>query len=139
MTRYMLDTNTCIYIIKRKPPEVFEHFRNIGISRVGVSSITLSELEYGAAKSAKPEQNQLALVQFVAPLEIMPYDDGAAHCYGELRAYLERKGRGIGALDMLISVHAVSAGCVLVTNNVREFIRVPNLTIENWVDMPGTS
>lgn len=68
MIRYMLDTNTCIYIIKRKPFEVFERFRNIGISKVGISSITLSELEYGTAKSAKPEQNQFALVQFVAPL-----------------------------------------------------------------------
>ena len=133
MMKYMLDTNTCIYIIKRKPMDVIDHFRQIRISQVSISSITLSELEYGVIKSSKPEQNQLALAQFVAPMEILPYSDEAAQHYGELRVYLEKHGIPIGSLDMLISAHALSAGCVLVTNNVREFKRVPNLKIDNWV------
>lgn len=130
--QWMLDTNICIYVIKQKPPQVLEHFRRTQISEIGISSITLSEMMYGAAKSARPDQNKLALSQFVAPLEICPYDDAAAQYYGELRTYLERKGTPIGAMDMLIAAHALSLGCVLVTNNEKEFMRVPGLRIENW-------
>ena len=133
MMKYMLDINTCIYIIKRKPMDVIDRFGQMRISQVHISSITLSELAYGVIKSSKPEQNQLALAQFVAPMEILPYSDEAAQHYGELRAYLEKQCTPIGSLDMLISAHALSAGCVLVTNNVREFKRVPNLKIDNWV------
>ena len=132
MMRYLLDTNTCIYIIKRKPADVIDRFRQIRISQVGISSITLSELEYGVIKSSKPEQNQLALAQFAAPMEILPYGDEAAQHYGELRVYLEKHGIPIGSLDMLISAHALSTECILVTNNVKEFERVPNLKIDNW-------
>ena len=129
----MLDTNICIYIIKRKPTDVIERFRQTRISEVGISSITLSELEYGVAKSSKPDQNQLALVQFLAPLEILPYGDEAAPQYGRLRAFLENQGTPIGSLDMLIAAHALSIGCILVTNNEKEFNRVPNLKIDNWL------
>ncbi len=132
MIKYMLDTNTCIYIIKRKPPKVIERFKQADISQIGISSITLSELLYGVSKSTKPEQNQIALSQFVAPLEIMPYDDDAAQSYGDLRAGLEKQGTPIGSLDMLIAAHAISLNSVLVTNNEREFIRIPNLKIDNW-------
>ena len=133
MTRYMLDTNTCIYIIKRKPVEVINRFRQLKIAQVCISSITLSELEYGVMKSSKPEQNHLALAQFVAPMEIVAYGDAAAVHYGKLTVSLEKQGTLIGSLDMLIAAHALSAGCILVTNNEREFQRVPNLKLDNWV------
>jgi tRNA(fMet)-specific endonuclease VapC len=133
MIRYMLDTNTCIYIIKKKPLDVLERFRQTRISQVGISSITLSELEYGVAKSSKPERNQIALAQFLAPLEILSYGNDAATQYGRLRADLENQGTPIGSLDMLIAAHALSVVCVLVTNNEKEFSRIPNLQFSNWL------
>jgi tRNA(fMet)-specific endonuclease VapC len=130
--KFMLDTNTCIYIIKRKPRDVIRRFKRIEISQIGISSITLSELLYGVSKSSRPEQNQLALTQFIAPLEILPYGDEAAQYYGDIRAHLEKQGEPIGSLDMLIAAHALSIPCTLVTNNEKEFIRIPNLKIVNW-------
>ena len=132
MISYMLDTNICIYIIKKKPQQVIERLRRTRISEVGVSSITLSELEYGAFKSSRPGQNKLAILEFLAPLEILPYDDMAAQEYGKVRAYLEKHGTPIGAMDMLIAAHALSLNCILVTNNDSEFRRIPALNIENW-------
>lgn len=132
MITYLLDTNICIYVIKRRPPQVLERFRKADISSIGISSITYSELIFGAAKSLRPEQNRMALTQFVAPLEIVPYDDTAAQRYGDLRACLERQGTPIGSLDMLIAAHALALNCVLVTNNEKEFARVPGLKMENW-------
>lgn len=129
---FMLDTNTCIYIIKRKPPDVIDRFKRTEISQIGISSITLSELIYGISKSSKPEQNRMALAQFVAPLEILSYDDEAALYYGDLRVYLEKRGTPIGALDMLIAAHALSIACTLVTNHEKEFSRIPELRIVNW-------
>ena len=132
MISYMLDTNICIYIIKKKPQQVIERLRRTRISEVGVSSITLSELEYGAFKSARTGQNKLAIMEFLAPLEILPYDDMAAQEYGKVRAYLEKHGTPIGAMDMLIAAHALSLNCILVTNNESEFRRIPALDVENW-------
>ncbi len=129
---FMLVTTTCIYFIKWKPPDVIERFNQTEISQIGISSITLNELFYGVSKSSKPEQNQMALTQFVAPLEILPYGDEAAQYYGDLRAHLEKQGTPIGSLDMLIAAHALSIACTLVTNNEKEFIRIPNLIIDNW-------
>jgi tRNA(fMet)-specific endonuclease VapC len=131
--KYMLDTNICIYIIKRKPQAVIDRFLRTDISQIGISSITLSELLFGVSKSSKPDQNKIALAQFIAPLEIMHYDDQAAQCYGDLRAYLEREGKPIGSLDMLISAHALSMNSTLVTNNEKEFKPITDLRIENWV------
>jgi len=131
---YMLDTNMCIYLIKRKPPEVLARFKQTEISQVSISSITLSELFYGVSKSAKSEQNFMALTQFLAPLEILPFGSEAAQYYGQLRTLLERKGPPIGSLDMLIAAHALSIPCILVSINVKEFIRVPGLKIENWTN-----
>ena len=131
--KFMLDTTTCIYIIKKKPPDVIERFIQTEISQIGISSITLSELSYGVSKSSKPEQNQIALAQFIAPLEILPYGDDAAQYYGTLRTHLEKQGTPIGSLDMLIAAHALSTDCTLVTNNEKEFVRIPKLKIENWV------
>ncbi len=132
MITWLLDTNICIYVIKRRPPHVLERFRRADVSSIGISSITFSELMFGAAKSSRPEQNRFALTQFVAPLEIVPYDDAAAQRYGDLRAWLERRGTPIGSLDMLIAAHALALDCILVTNNGKEFGRVPQLRMENW-------
>lgn len=130
--KYMLDTNICIYLIKQKPTLVLERFRQTTISEISISSITLSELFYGVSKSSKPEQNFMALTQFAAPLEILPFGGEASQFYGDLRAYLEKQGTPIGSLDMLIAAHALSLTSTLVTNNEKEFNRVPNLNIENW-------
>jgi len=130
--RRMLDTNICIYIIRKRPERVLRRLQRCRVSDIGVSAITLSELEYGAAKSVKPQQNKLALIEFLAPIEILPYDDMAARQYGELRAHLEGDGTPIGSPDMLIAAHALSLKCTLVTNNEVEFQRVPGLSIENW-------
>lgn len=130
--KFMLDTNTCIYIIKRKPPQIINRFKLTDISQICISSITLSELVHGVSKSSRPDQNQLALTQFIAPLEILPYDDEAAQHYGELRVHLEKQGTLIGSLDMLIAAHALSLSCMLITNNEKEFKRIPKLKIDNW-------
>jgi len=130
---FMLDTNICIYIIKKKPQQVLRRLKKARVSDIGVSSITLSELEYGAAKSSRPDQNRIALAEFLAPLEILSYDDMAAQEYGKIRASLERHGTPIGPMDMLIAAHALSLNCTLVTNNEREFSSVASLKIKNWV------
>ncbi len=132
--KYLLDTNICIYIIKRKPQQIVARFNTLQLSDVGVSSITVAELEYGACKSQKFDQNKAALQQFLIPLEILVFDLQAAQVYGTIRADLERLGRVIGSLDMLIAAQAKSEGITLVTNNIREFSRIPNLQLENWVD-----
>ena len=132
MIKLMLDTNMCIYIIKQKPKKVIDNFRRLSFSEVGISSIVLSELEYGVEKSTKPTQNRLALTQFLAPLEILPYDSIAAFYYGKIRAQLQKMGTPIGSLDMLIAAHTLSVGCSLVTNNESEFQSVPRLKILNW-------
>ncbi|MBF0203713.1 MAG: type II toxin-antitoxin system VapC family toxin [Desulfamplus sp.] len=129
----MLDTNICIYIIKQKPEKVLNHLQEHDIAEIAISSITLSELEYGAMKSMRTDQNRFAIIQFTAAIDVLPYDDIAARHYGEVRSYLEKKGTPIGNLDMLIAAHALSRNCILVTNNEKEFKRVPNLKIENWV------
>lgn len=131
---YLLDTNICIYVIRNHPPQVIDRLKSCGIGDVAVSSITLAELEYGVAKSSRPEQNREALLAFAAPLEILPFDDQAAVHYGDIRADLERSGQSIGAMDMLIAAHARSISLTLVTNNTREFARVPRLRVENWVE-----
>ena len=132
MMEYLLDTNICIYIIKKKPIQVFEKLKRQLPGVVGVSSITLAELQYGVKKSSRVEQNQLALNQFLAPLEIIDFGQNAAIEYGKVRTYLETNGIPIGPLDMLISGHARALEVTLITNNEKEFRRVPELKIENW-------
>ena len=130
--RYLLDTNTCIYIINRRPPGVFARFEALTVGEVGISSITGAELAFGVAKSGS-ERNRQALNKFLVPLDICAFEEAAMRQYGMLRSRLERLGTPIGALDTLIAAHALALGCVLVTNNVREFQRVPGLALENWV------
>jgi tRNA(fMet)-specific endonuclease VapC len=130
---WLLDTNICIYLIKRRPERVLQRLRALDISTVGVSSITVAELQYGVAKSARPDENALALAALLAPLDVLAFDDSAAAVYGAVRAALERAGTPIGSLDLLIAAHARTLGRTLVTNNVREFSRVDGLKVENWV------
>jgi tRNA(fMet)-specific endonuclease VapC len=130
---FLLDTNICIYIIKQKPPEVLQKFKAYNVGDIGISSITVAELEYGVQKSQFPEKNQQALAQFLLPLKIVNFDDAAATIYGDIRAKLEKQGTPIGSLDTLIAAHALSLRVTLITNNVKEFRRVPNLKLENWV------
>lgn len=130
---YLLDTNICIYIIKKHPIKVLNRLRKQSIGEVAVSSITVAELEYGADKSSRPEQNRNALLAFLSPLEILAFDEMAVLHYGEIRAYLEKTGKIIGAMDVLIAAYARSISLTLVTNNTKEFSRVPNLRLENWV------
>lgn len=132
--KYMLDTNICIYAIKNRPPQVLRRFRENLERGLCISSVTLAELRYGAEKSAYPEKNASALLQFVSILEVLPFDESAAAEYGKIRAVLERQGTPIGPLDTLIAAHAKAANMTLVTNNTREFMRVPDLLLENWAE-----
>ncbi len=131
--KYMLDTNICIYIIKRKPVDVIEKFKSLNIDDVCISSVTLAELSYGVEKSQFQEKNRLALEEFTLPLEIMPFDEGAASQYGHIRTFLERSGTPIGSLDLMIAAHALSLNSIVVTNNVKEFTRIPDLKVQDWV------
>jgi len=128
----MLDTCTCVEVIRRRGGVVLDRIQQRGRGEVSISAITLSELEYGVEKSRSPERNRVALLAFVAPIQVLAYDDRAAGAYGAIRAALEVAGLSIGPLDTLIAAHALSAGVTLVTANVREFSRVPGLRIEDW-------
>jgi len=129
---YVLDTDICIYLIKKSPPEVIKKFKTLLPGEVGISSVTMAELCYGANKSQYPAKNLAALQNFVLPLEVLPFDDRAANIYGEVRCLLEKQGTPIDALDLMIAAHAKSLGVTLVTNNTREFSRVAALKIVNW-------
>ncbi len=131
---YMLDTNICIYVMRKKPEKVLQRFRDELDSGICISSITLAELEYGMKHSSDPVKNEQALLRFLVPLSVLSFGLAAASEYGEIRAYLQSLGTPIGPLDMLIASHARAEGMILVTNNVREFERVPNLELENWVE-----
>lgn len=118
---------------QKKPVEIFEKFLKISLGDISISSITLAELEFGVNKSQFVEKNRLALFNFLLPLEILPYDQKATLYYGELRAKLEREGKVIGSMDMLIASHALSENLILVTNNLKKFSRIPSLQLENWI------
>ena len=131
---YMLDTNICIYAIKNKPEQVLRRLKENMQHGLFISAITLAELEHGAEKSLFPERNRVALMQFISILDVLPFNDLAAVKYGEICAYLQKIGKPIGTMDMLIAAHAKAEQMILVTNNVREFERVPDLEIENWAE-----
>jgi tRNA(fMet)-specific endonuclease VapC len=130
--RYMLDTNICIFIIRRKNPAVIQKITRHRPEDLLVSSITVSELEYGCEKSADPEKNRLALMEFLSPFTILPFTPSAAQHYGGIRAQLERDGTPVGAMDLLIAAHARSVDATLVTNNTRDFKRIKGLNIADW-------
>jgi tRNA(fMet)-specific endonuclease VapC len=128
----LLDTNICIYVINMRPPQVLARFREYRLGEIGICSVVAAELAYGVAKS-RSARNRSALEMFLAPLEVLPFDQAAVWAYGDLRASLEREGQPIGALDTMIAAHALSVDAPLVTHNTREFARVPGLRLENWV------
>lgn len=130
--RYMLDTNICIYAIKHKPEQVFLKLQEHDPSEICISSVTYAELVHGVEKSQAIEKNRVALTLLLAGIEIMDFDSSAAESYGKIRAKLEKMGKPIGPLDMMIAGHAESLGYTVVTNNTREFMRVSELKIENW-------
>lgn len=130
--RWLLDTNICIDIIRKRPPAVLERFKNHSVGEIGISVVTLAELEHGVSVSHRPAQNREALDEFVSPLEIAAFERPAATEYGRLRAVLEKRGQTIGSMDLLIAAHAVSLGLRLITHNSREFRRIPGLRIEDW-------
>jgi tRNA(fMet)-specific endonuclease VapC len=133
LIKYLLDTNICIYIIKKRPIEVLEKFRTLPIGSVGISIITFAELQFGAEKSSNPVKNKEALTEFLIPIEIIDFSYDAALTYGKIRANLEKQGTPIGAMDLLIAAHALSLNTILITNNTNEFKRITELKLENWV------
>jgi tRNA(fMet)-specific endonuclease VapC len=130
--KWMLDTDTCIAIIKGKPPGVLKKLRGKSVGQVGISSITLGELAFGAAKSGRRDESRAALAEFLLALEIASFDSDAASSYGQLRASLEKRGAPTGPLDTLIGAHAAALDVVLVTHNTREFGRLDTLRLEDW-------
>lgn len=132
MLKYLLDTNIVIYVIKRRPIEVLQVF-NANAARMAISVITLAELVHGAEKSRQPAANMAVVEDFCSRLEVLPYTAKAAYHYGRIRTELERAGEVIGVNDLHIAAHARSEGLIVVTNNIREFERVPALQVENWL------
>lgn len=132
MLKYLLDTNIVIYVIKRRPIEVLGLF-NEHANRMAISVVTLAELLHGAEKSARPSSNLAIVEDFCSRLQVLPYTPKAAQHYGSIRASLEVLGMPIGVNDLHIAAHARSEGLILVTNNIKEFARVPALQVENWV------
>ena len=131
--KVMLDTNICIYLIKQQPPTILERFLSHPVGDIGMSRVTAAELAYGVTKSGHVTKNRHALKQFLDPLDVAAFDQAAAWAYGRLREQLEAKGTLIGSMDMLIAAHALSLGVRLVSNNLKEFRRVPGLRLENLV------
>lgn len=132
--KYLLDTNICIYIINEKPRQILRKFEQYPVHDFAISSITHAELQYGIAKSAHKGRNQEALDEFLLPLTILPFHGKKlVERYGKIRAFLESMGKTIGPLDTLIAAHALSLDLAIITNNTREFSRIPNLKCQNWV------
>jgi len=132
--KYLLDTNICIYIINEKPEKVLRKFEQYPVSEFGISSITQAELQYGVEKSKNKNTNQNALDEFLLPLTILPFHGKRlVTCYGEIRALLESKGKTIGPLDTLIAAHALGLDLIIISNNIKEFSRIPRLKCENWI------
>ncbi len=130
--KFLLDTNICIYVIKKKPEKVIKKFLENKPGDIAISSITVAELNYGIEKSIKPDANTIALQEFLQPLIILDYGLNDAVIYGKIRAELEVKGIPIGAMDLLIASQAINRDLILVTNNESEFKRVKGIRIENW-------
>lgn len=130
---YLLDTNICIYLMKRQFPGLQDRIEKEGLFNISLSSVTVAELEYGMAKSRYPEKNQELLYGFLSPFEIIPFSELDAENFGYIRACLNKNGTPIGPYDLQIAAQCLTRGLCLVTNNVGEFARVPGLKIENWV------
>jgi tRNA(fMet)-specific endonuclease VapC len=133
MTRYLLDTNICIYLIKKHPPEVLARFQQIQLKQLHIPTITLFELYYGIEKNNSQQRNLAALENFIAPLTIVDFTLDAAKKAAKIRNHLQKQGTPIGAYDIQIAAIAISLNMTLLTNNTREFERVKGLKLENWV------
>lgn len=131
--KYLLDTNICIALIRQKSPLILQKLISKQAGDVGISVLTLAELFHGVEKSRFPEQNRAAIQQFMLPLELVDFGEGAAIQYGRIRANLEKNGNLIGSMDMQIAAQALSMNTILVTNNTREFARINGLAIEDWL------
>ncbi len=131
---YLLDTDICIYIIKNKPPHVLHVLRKKEKNDIYISSISVAELQYGVEKSEFIDKNRVALLEFLSIFNIICFDDKDAVEFGKLKVNLERNGRIIGPMDLLISAQALSKNLTLVTNNIKEFARIDGLKIENWTN-----
>ncbi len=131
--KYLLDTDICIYIIKKKPEKVYRTLSKTKPGDVAISNLTVAELEYGAERSSRPDQNRSVLFNFLNPFELLNFDQESAIVYGRLRMELESKGKPIGPIDTLIGSQALAHSLTLVTNNVREFRRIGGIKIENWI------
>ena len=129
---FLIDTNICIYIMNDHPPQIIQKFKEIGIGNICISSITVSELQFGVFKSKQIKKNIKRLEEFLSPFEILSYDENASTFYGKIRSSLEKQGTVIGPLDMLIAAHALSENLTVITNNEKEFKRVKSLKVENW-------
>jgi tRNA(fMet)-specific endonuclease VapC len=130
---YMLDTNVCIYLIKKRPIQYFQRINTLSNDHtIAISSIVLSELQYGVENSEHRERNQKELNLLVGKLETIAYNESCALFYGQIKSSLKKSGKLIGGHDLLIASHALTMGAVLVTNNTSEFQRVSGLKIENW-------
>ena len=134
--KYLFDTNICIYMINKKYEYLIDRVEKYGIENIGISSITIAELEYGIAKSSSPhkEENRVALLEFLLPFKFIDFSQNDAYEYGRISQDLQSKGKVIGNMDILIGSQVVSRGLILVTNNKKEFKRIGNLTIENWIE-----
>jgi tRNA(fMet)-specific endonuclease VapC len=133
MKLYMLDTDTCSYIIRERPIGVLEHFRKLAMEQICISTVTYAELLYGVERSSSKRINRPIIDDFVQHLDVIDWDSAAAEQYGKIRADLEARGQPIGAMDMMIAAHAKSIKAVLVTNNQKHFARIKGLKVENWV------
>jgi len=133
VTRFFFDTSTCIELLRAGSRKVISRIRRYEIDEVAISSITLAELQYGVSKSARPAHHEVLLLQFCAPIAVLPFDHLAAETYGPVRAALEQASTSIGPLDTLIASHALALDLTLVTTNEREFQRVAGLRVENWI------
>lgn len=132
MARFMLDTDTCSYIMKRSSVPVLRRLQTVPVTDVCISVITKSELLYGVEVSPRRTQDAAALAAFLPYVEVLDFPDDAARHYAGIRADLKKRGALIGANDLFIAAHARSLGLTLVTNNTTEFVRVKGLTIDNW-------
>lgn len=132
MKKYLLDTDICIYVIRKKPIKIFDRFKALTIGQLAISSITYAELQFGVQNSSDPEANSLKLHKFLGPVDVLDFTSDAGVAYGSIRSSLKKSGQLIGGNDLLIAAHSISSGYVLVTNNVREYKRVPDLEYENW-------
>ncbi|MCA0444995.1 MAG: type II toxin-antitoxin system VapC family toxin [Bacteroidetes bacterium] len=130
---YLIDTNICIYIIKQNPETVIQKLKTLEPFQIKISAISVGELEYGVAKSQSVEKNRWKLLHFLSPFDIIPFEDHDAEIFGMIRANLEKSGKIIGPYDLQIASQAISRNLTLVSNNLKEFSRIPGLMFENWV------